>query len=163
MITPKKAPYSDTSVDPDRTIAEINKMLRAYGISNYQWTTMWERHVVQLRFAIETAPGKGVMIRVSPPTFLAKRRTWDAKAGRHVVVEAPNWAQSLRLLLYWLKAKVESVAYGLREVEEEFLADILVKTPDGREATVAELVRPALESGEAELVVPALKGETEGL
>lgn len=147
MLTPKKAPYSGTKSDPEKTIGDTNRMLRKYGINEYQWTTLWEKGEVTLRFAIETAPGRKIGIKVMPPTFALKRKTWNAKLGRNDFITAPNWAQSLRCLHYWLKAKVEAVAYGLREVEEEFLSDIVVTLPSGEETTVGEMVRPAIGAG----------------
>lgn len=138
MLRPKRAPYATTTKDPDTTIADINRMLRGYGIENIQWTTAWEKQAVELRIAIEKEPGKFVGIRVRPPAFVAKRRTYNEKKGHYEVVQAPNWAQSLRMLHWWLKAKVEAVAFGLREIEEEFLSDIIVRLPSGEETTVGE-------------------------
>jgi hypothetical protein len=159
MLKPKRAPYATTTKDPDTTIADINRMLRSYGISNIQWTTAWERQMVELRFAIEKEPGKFIGIRVRPPAFAAVRRTWDEKTGKYKRLEAPNWAQSLRMLLWWLKAKVEAVAFGLREVEEEFLSDVIVRLPSGEETTVGEVVRPAMTDGTLDL--PKLRGKDE--
>ena len=157
MIKTKRAPYSDTTITAENTRAEIDRLLRSYGVQDFQWTELWSKGVVRLEFAIEKEPGHYVRVRVSPPPFTAKRRTWNEQLGRHVIVEAPNWAQSMRCLLHWLKAKLESVAFGLKSVEDEFLSDIVVRAPDGSERTVAELVRPALSSGV--LDVPALTGE----
>jgi hypothetical protein len=148
MILPKKAPYADTTSDPEKTIGDINRMLQKYGIKEYQWTTLWDKARVELRFGIEVEGGRKVGIKVVPPAFARTRRTWNAKLGRNEKIVAPNWAQSLRCLHYWLKAKVEAVAYGLREVEEEFLSDIIVLLPTGEETTVGEAIRPGLASGD---------------
>ena len=158
MLKPKHAPYADTKKDPDTRIADINRMLRAYGIENTQWTTEWGRGVVSLKFAIEKEPGKFIGILVRPPAFMAKRRTWNAKLGRNEVLELPNWSQSIRMLHWWLKAKIEAVAFGLREVEEEFLSDILVTLPSGEQTTVGEAIsKGAL--GQGKLDIPALGGK----
>ena len=158
MIKPKKAPYASTVKDPDSSIADINRMLRTYGIDNYQWTTLWNENRVELRFAIELEVGRKIGILVRPPPFTSKHRTWNAKKGRNEIVEAPNWPQCMRLLFWWLKAKVEAVAYGLREVEEEFLSDVIVKLPTGEETTVGEAMRPALAAGSNSVLdVPRLQ------
>jgi hypothetical protein len=145
-----KPPYSDTTSDPDKTIGDINKLLRKYGINDYQWTTLWEQGIIELKLMIEV-PGsdgklKKIGIKVSPPIFMAKRRSWDPKKGRNVAQELPNYAQALRLLYHWLKIKIEAVAFGLKEVEEEFMSDLLVRTPDGRESTVGKLFKPQISS-----------------
>lgn len=144
MITPKKPPYEKSEKDPEATIAQINKLLKEYGVKNYQWTTMWDDNIVTLKFAIEVESGKFIPILVEPPAFLAKRRSWNAKSGKYETIDAPNWPQSMRLLFWWLKAKLEAVAYGLREVQTEFMGDILVKLPGGQETTMAKAMAKQL-------------------
>jgi hypothetical protein len=146
MIKPQAPPYKDTK-SVEETQMDITRLLKKFGIEDCQWTTLWSQNAVELKFVVETEPGKHIIIKVKPPFFMAKRKTWDPKQGKHVITEAPNWAQSFRCLFYWLKAKLEAVAYGLREIEEEFLSDMVVKTPDGEERTVGELVRPAITDG----------------
>lgn len=147
MIKPARAPYRDTEVTVERSQADINRLLAQFGILDTQWTTAWSIQKVSLRFITEGKNGKKVAFEISPPTFLAKRKTWDAKRGAYQTVEAPNWPQSFRMLLDYLKAKLRAVAYGLREVEEEFLNDMVVHDELGRETTVGKLVRPAIEGG----------------
>ncbi len=147
MITKKKAPYASTTKDVDSSIAEINKLLRSFGIQNMQWTTLWEVDHVELRFALEVSPGALRPIRIEPPRFMTKRRSWNSKKGMYETIEAPNWPQSLRLVYWWLKTKLEAVAYGLREAEMEFLGDILVKLPTGEETTMGKALKGQLPSG----------------
>jgi len=144
MLTPKKAPYADTEVGIEQSMMEINKLLKAYGINNYVWTTLWGENIVSLKFALEVKPGKYVPIRMTPPMFLAKRKNWNAKHNKYDIVDLPNWAQSLRLLFWLLKTKLEAIAYGFREVQEEFMGDILVRLPDGREGTMSEAMKQQL-------------------
>ena len=80
------------------------------------------------------------------PLFIAGHRVWNEKLGRSEIKQAKNWAQSLALFEHYLKTKLESIAFGLRDVREEFLADILVKDSEGRERTIVEVIEPALES-----------------
>jgi hypothetical protein len=162
MIKPKKAPYSGTQKDPDGTISDINKMLRAYGIDSYRWTTLWEKNSVELTFVVESEPGKNLTIRVTPPVLLVSRRIYDEKTRRTSKKEIPDWHRSLRLMYWWMKAKIEAIAYGLREVEEEFLSDIVVRLPSGEETTVGKAIRPALAAGSNSVIdIPQLTGESE--
>jgi len=150
-VKSRKAPYANTTKDPDSTIADINRLLREYGITNYQWTTLYSDRNVTLKFAIPKEPGKNIMVKVIPPAFVQRRRTWNEKAGKYEKLELPNWSQSFRLMWWWLKVKLEAVAYGLREVEEEFLSDIVIRLPSGEESTVGEMIRPRLTSGQGDV------------
>lgn len=143
MIVRKKPPYGSTQVDPDRTRGAIDKLLRDYGIEATQWTTAWQQGVVELAFIFEAevqGVRKKVGVLVRPPMFLAERRTYNPKLGRYEKVRAPNWAQSMRLLYFWLKAKLEAVAYGLVAPEKEFLSEIILQLPGGRSTTVGDVL-----------------------
>ena len=88
---------------------------------------------------------KQIGIKIEPPIFIAQRRTWNPRMGKYERVYAPNWAQSFRLLFWWLKAKLEAVAYGLTSVEQEFLSQVVLKLPNGQQVTVgAALAEPIL-------------------
>jgi len=158
-----KPPYATTESDPDKTMTDINRLLRKYGINDYQWTTLWDQGIVELKIMIETAGSDGkqkrIGIKVNPPIFKAKRRTWDVKKGHNVTQELPNYAQAMRLLYHWLKIKVEAVAFGLKEVEEEFMSDLIVRLPDGRESTVGKAFKPQFTNGVATL--PSLPSRSE--
>jgi hypothetical protein len=146
MILSKKPPYAATEADPDKSRMQIDKLLREYGVSGVQWTTDYDHNRVGLAFMVE-AEVKGVKkqigIKIEPPIFVAQRRTWNPRLGRYERVYAPNWAQSFRLLYWWLKAKLEAVAYGLASVEQEFLSQVMVKLPSGEMTTMgAALTEP---------------------
>ena len=138
-MNPKKAPYATTEVEMDKSRAQIDKLLRDAGSSGVQWTTLWEKERVELAFEMVHAKGKTV-VRIIAPTFKTPHKSYDAKLGRSVTVEAPNWKQSFRLLYYYLKSKLEAVQWGLRAFEEEFLADTVVTGPHGEQMRVAEVV-----------------------
>jgi hypothetical protein len=161
LIVNKKAPYADTTVEAEKSIMEINKLLRLYGVTNYQWTTQWDDGIVTLKFALEVEVGKYIPIRMSPPAFLAKRKTWNAKTGKNDILELPNWAQSIRLLYWVLKTKLEAVAYGFREVREEFMGDILVKIPGGGETTMAQAMMKNIPLGKGTEALELGAGEQE--
>lgn len=144
-VTKMKAPYNTTTKDPDTTMADINKLLKKYGISEIQWTTFWETNIVELRFAVTQPDGKKIGVKLVPPAFKAKRRTWNTKKNRYETLDAPNWSQSLRLLYWYVKAKLEAVSYGLVDFDKEFLGDIITKLPNGREGTVIESIRARME------------------
>lgn len=148
MIRAKKAPYRGTEVPPERTKGEVERLLRDFGADGVSWTEIWSQNRAQLQFILEVEANKRVLVRLEPPAFLGQHRSYNAATGRSEVIKAANWAQSYRLLKAYLKAKLESIAYGLRDVEEEFLADLVVTDRQGRERTVREIYNEQIGSGE---------------
>jgi hypothetical protein len=145
----KRLPYSGTKLTADQRMARINKMLRDYGITNYQWTTQWDRDIVELKFVIEEENKPFVGIKMVAPLFRVKHsnRSYNPKMGKYEYssVSEPNWAISLGLFENYLKTKLEAIAFGLRDVREEFMPDILVND-HGVMKTVKDVILPALES-----------------
>lgn len=142
-----KPPYKDSQVSADRTQQQITTLLRKYGVTQIRWSTDFSLDSVQLDFVIEYEKNGHVhriAVRVSPPMFVSmrKEKTWDAVRGRwnYRESEGANWAQSMRLLYYWIKAKIEAVSYGLNSVEKEFLSDIVTTLPDGTQHTIWDMI-----------------------
>ena len=54
MIISKKPPYQNTEVDPEKTQSDINKLLRSYGVSVFQWTTDYDNNKIVLSMKVET-------------------------------------------------------------------------------------------------------------
>jgi hypothetical protein len=154
MIISRKPPYASSQTDPEQTQMNINKLLRGYGVSGLQWTTLFDQNKVELSFLVEAEINgvkKEIGINVTPPVFAAPRRTWNSKSGRYEKVYAPNWAQSFRLLYWWLKAKLEAVAYGLTSVEQEFLSQVIVSLPTGQQTTIGVALTNTLQQGQLAL------------
>ena len=145
MLKLTKPPYADTEVDAEKTQQDITQLLRKYGVSQINWQIDYDMEQVQLDFVIEYMKQEDqathrIAVRVKPPMFAAVRRTWDPKLGKYRKQELANWAQSMRLLLYWIKAKLEAVSFGLNSVEKEFLSDIITTLPDGSKMTVWDMI-----------------------
>ena len=156
----KAMPYSGTEVSAEQRFIKIDKMLKDYGITKSQWTKDWDSDRIELKFIIEQENGSAIGIKLVAPLFMATHRNWDPKLGRSTKKQSPNWAQSLALFEHYLKTKLESIAFGLRDVREEFLSDILVQDSEGRERTIGEVIEPALES--AGVKFPQLSAPKEG-
>lgn len=159
MIRPPKgrAPYAYSTVPIDRTKTAITKLLRDYGAEGVVWADNLETGSVSLQFAITREDGLATGFRISPAAFKERHSTYDPMRGRNVVTELPNWPRAMRLLYAWLKTKLESIAFGLTEVEEEFMAQMLVRDATGQEDTVGHLVLPVIEAGGGRLALEAPK------
>lgn len=159
MIKPKSPPYQGTDVNPDESRVEIDKLLRGYGIQKIIWATDYQKSDVRLAFEVE-AEIQGVRklftVTLSPPILLKKARIYNARRGVHELVQIPDWPRSMRLLFWYVKAKVEAVAYGLVSVEQEFLSQVMVSLPDGS-TTVGEALKPMMLHDRLG-AIPALEG-----
>ena len=145
MLKLTKPPYADTRVDAEKTQQEITQLLRKYGVSQINWQIDYDMEQVQLDFVIEYMKQEDqathrIAVRVKPPMFAATRRTWDPKLGQYRKQDMANWAQSMRLLFHWIKAKLEAVSFGLNSVEKEFLSDIITTLPDGSRMTIWDMI-----------------------
>ena len=151
MLKLTKPPYADTKVDAEKTQQDITKLLRKYGVSQINWNVNYDLEQVQLDFVIEyikqedQSPHR-IAVRVNPPMFIATRRTWDPKSGQYRKQDMANWAQSMRLLYHWIKAKLEAVSFGLNSVEKEFLSDIITTLPDGSRMTIWDMISKQMET-----------------
>lgn len=129
-------PYGTTRVPAAKTQGQIEAMLRKYGHGTSRWTNYTAEDaramlghtvdgpVIQLEFnAIverDDGPVGGIGVRILAPVPDEKQRN-----------------QRMRCLYWWIKAKLESVAFGFKSFEQEFLPFIVVP---GRDATVFELM-----------------------
>ena len=155
----KTLPYTGTEVSAEQRFIKIDKMLRDYGITKSQWTKDWDSDRIELKFIIEQDESSAIGIKLVAPLFISGHRVWNEKSGKSEIKQGKNWAQSLALFEHYLKTKLESIAFGLRDVREEFLADILVKDLEGRERTIVEVIEPALQS--AGVKFPRIAAPTE--
>jgi hypothetical protein len=150
-----KRPYKRSSKSVEQSKAEITKLLREYGAEGVAWTDNFATGAVNLRFVVKDAAGNATAYSITPAAFKEQHRSWDSVEAREKLVEAPNWPRAMRLLHAWLKTKLESIAYGLTETREEFLAHMVVRDVRGAESTAGELVLHALEMGGGQLALEA--------
>ena len=147
MIAPKRLPFSNTKVDPERTKGQIINLLKSYGVTDYIWAEQGD--MVQLGFKAEIEyEGKpkswNVMLR--PPLRFEQKRVWDEGKRATIVKNIPNYSQSYRFMLHYLKIKLMAVFSGAYKFEEEFMADLMVPTREGpkRFADMVKTYKPGL-------------------
>lgn len=130
-------PYMDTTVPYERTKAEIEILLKSYGVKGIRWTSM-EGMDDTLEFIVEAeirGVKKQIGIAVRPPHIYIKKRV----SGKGIV-NTENINQEYRLLFHWIKSKIEAVVWGLSTIEKEFLSEVTMKLPNGQSTTVGEIV-----------------------
>jgi hypothetical protein len=136
FVLNRNPPYLDTTVPYERTKAEIEILLKSYGIKNIRWTTL-EGQDDTLEFIIE-AEVQGVKkqlgVAVKPPHIVIKKKLHGK------LIDTENINQEYRLLFHWIKSKIEAVVWGLSTIEKEFLSEVLMKLPNGQQSTVGDVV-----------------------
>lgn len=136
LIKPQRPPFANSTVDAYKTQGQITRLLKDYGVEKIQWTDIDQNLSLSFIADVEIdGKPRAVGIKLNPPLFIAKRRTWDPATGSKLT-EAPNLSQSMRLLYHYLKSKLAAVAYGFKPFEEEFLADVAVKGPHGEQRLI---------------------------
>ena len=129
--------YGNTTVAYERTKAEIETLLRSYGVKGTRWTSMEGQDDV-LEFIVEAnirGVKKQIGIAVKPPHIHQRKRIPGRGLGY-----SENINQEYRLLFHWIKSKIEAVVWGLSTIEKEFLSEVTIQLADGRESSVGEVV-----------------------
>ena len=137
-MTSQPYPYYGTKVPVETTQAQIQHLLYKHGAQGIQWTEIPEEGLYEVMFLFPTPTKDGgkqtLMFRVRPTLLKKKDGT-------------PDPAATMRMVLWWLKTKLEAITYGLRSVEEEFLAEAVHRLESGEEVTVGEILIPRIFSG----------------
>jgi len=135
----QKMPYESTKISPEETKGDIERLLKQFGIRDYQWTVY--KGVTQLKFIYRIqidGNEKEVAFLFKPPVMMAMKRTYNTKMNRYEKINVPLEAVSYRLLWHYLKTKLEAVTWGLESVEKEFMSHIIMLLPSGEETTMGE-------------------------
>lgn len=138
MILKKKPPYERTEIDVIKSQNEIQKLLLEYGAEGIQWI-VYRDASPRLAFIIEAdinGTRKKVGVQIDPPITRPKNSP-----------QGINYKQSMRLLYWYVKSKLEAVAYGIKTFEKEFLDDIVYRLPDGREVKVGDMILKQVAEG----------------
>jgi hypothetical protein len=139
-----------TTVTPEKSRAELERILSRYGANAFGYGYEDGRAVVSFR-----AHGRLVRFLVVVPPMSEfqwdganRRRSSTQMRGAQEQAERQRW----RALVLVVKAKLEAVSAGIASFEEEFLAHILL--PD--QTTVGEWIGPQLEDVYATGTMPSL-------
>lgn len=151
-----RIPYSNTTISPERTKADIEKLLREHGIEDIQWTSFQGKTTLAFAWTF-TVNGKekGVLFEFSPPMIPTTKRTWTGMRYERVTVNLE--ATAYRLLWHYLKNKLEAVRWGLESMEKEFLSHAVYQLENGQETTVGEHIEELMNT----LKSPALSFKKE--
>lgn len=130
-----------TGVPPERSRAEIERVLHRYGASEFAYRAGAEQAEVAFHLG-----GVTVRLRVEFPDPGAPEFTHTPTGRMRKVEGAASDAYTAEVRRLWralslvIRAKLEAVESGISTVEREFMADIVMK--GGR--TIGETILPRL-------------------
>jgi predicted DNA-binding protein len=146
-----------TSVSPDRSRSEIERVLTRYGATGFGY--MWQGLVAMIVFEMQ---GRRIRITLQMPSeeefrYTATYRTRTTGGMREACEQARR--QRWRALALYVKATCEAIEAGIVKFEDVWLAQTVL--PSG--ATVGEWIEPQLDdvyrSGQMPPLLPAPKSE----
>lgn len=137
-----KNAYKGTDVHWAKTQSQIYKLLGELGVYEIRFTNLRDKFALEFLISLGQEE-KPRAVRITVPV---KTSTQDENR-REKELNSIH-----RILLHHLKAKFVSVAAGLTEFEQEFMAHLVVIDKNGNSSTMGELLLPqykqGLESGE---------------
>jgi len=150
----RKMPYYDTKIPVEKTRLEIEALLKQYRIEDISWTTLKGQSTLQFMLYINVkGVEKALVFEFRPPRIFIPRRQYNPKTNKYEKINFPHDAMSHRLLLWYLKSKLEAVEYGLEEAVKEFMSHIVVSLPkEAGTTTLGERIKQLLEEGRLEQI-----------
>jgi hypothetical protein len=146
VIQPKKPPYLSTEVSAERTYSQIQQFLMDAGCEAVQITRS-KLGDVSIRFVIEIELA-GVRRKIAvqiDPALLSQRKRPMGRYG--TTVNTVNEAATARLAYWYIKTKIEAIAFGLVSAEREFFSQIMVALPEGGAGTVGDMAEKSILDG----------------
>lgn len=140
-----------TMVSPEKSKAEIERMLRRYGAS--QFVSGWDADKAVIGFSVKGRQVRFTLTFPKPEEF-ASTPTGRKRHASHLVEKAweQNCAEKWRSLALVIKAKLEAVESGIATFEDEFLANTVL--PNG--GTFGQWAQPQLDAVYASGTMPRL-------
>jgi hypothetical protein len=131
--------YKSTTISPERTKADIDKMLKDFGITNRAWISKDGEDLIIFEWTIElNGVEKKLAFELQPPDIRQTRRVWNQKTSQTEKVNVRNDAIAYRLLFNYIKNKLEAVRVGMVTVENEFMSQIKFSLRNGSSTTMGQ-------------------------
>lgn len=125
--------YHSTQVDYSQTQSKVYELLEELNIQRVRFTREGNDFILEFLAKIDNksqARHIKMTIPFTPDLGMTEKQKKKKINALH------------RVLFYQLKAKFIAVVNGLKEFDEEFLPDIMVKNSEGKEVKMSELILP---------------------
>lgn len=134
-----------TEVSVEKSKAELEHLLMRYGATSFVSGWQGTRAVIQFE-----AHNRRIQFELTTPDRNETRFTHHSRGRRTPEAAMKEWEQESRrvwrALVLVVKAKLEAVATGISEFEDEFLPYTVIPGADGRPTTVAKFMRPQVDA-----------------
>jgi hypothetical protein len=131
--------YKSTTISPERSRADIDKMLKDFGIQTRAWITKDNEDVLIFEWKVDVnGVFKNIAFELRPPEIREMKRVWNEKTSRYEKINARNDAVAYRLLFNYIKNKLEAIRVGMVSVENEFMAHIKFSLRNGTSTTLGK-------------------------
>lgn len=128
--------YLKTKVSHYRTQEVMTKLLEKHGITEIRFTQSIDQIMLEFNYPHQVK-NKELYLGVR---FVLKLPESNGEKERQQIRN-----QYFRALFYVLKSKLEAVEFGIRNFGQEFLGDLVYLLPNGKTATVSEIIAPQIE------------------
>jgi hypothetical protein len=135
----EKTLYKSTTISPERSKAEIDKMLKDFGIGKRAWLSSETEDILIFDWTVNVnGVQKTLNFELRPPDIRQTKRVWNQKTYRTEKVNVRNDAVAYRLLYNYVKNKLEAIRVGMVTVENEFMAQIQLHLKNGASTTMGQ-------------------------
>jgi len=141
----KDAPYRNTKVSYGDTKNDIEEMLKEAGAIALRWTESPDSMrgvalpILEFIFPIEwNGIQKNFGVKIQPPLLASRKRAYGRRGA---TIEMSDRNASMRLLFWYLKAKLEAVRFGMDDVFTAFMSRVINQLPDGTNITLGDTVK----------------------
>jgi hypothetical protein len=136
----QKHPYKGTRINYNDSKTDIQEMLLEAGAIGLNWKesmfSLKKEAMPELQFMMRVVRrGEEIKFAVLiKPPMLMKR------VGNRYSQQVPDPNASMRLLYWYLKARLEGVRFGLEDIFDAFFSRVVTALPDGTASTMSETV-----------------------
>lgn len=135
-----------TTVSVQRSIAELEKILRRYGCARFGFTQDYGSGIARVNFVVADDPSQEPNIPVQLEINIEHVRLAMVDAGYSNLQPGHAARVAFRNLVLWVDSACAAAAVGLRPMSEAFFADLVVTDPDtGQARRMYEIAAPHMD------------------
>jgi hypothetical protein len=141
----KTYPYEGSKLSPAQSREKIAELLEKNGCRDLSWTMTDGKYNLRFALPITIDQKERLLAFLFVPPQIPKRvKQYNKELYRYQDITINDEVVSFRVLYWYLKNKIIAVQTGLISAEQEFMANILIRLPDGRDGTLLDKLHSEL-------------------